>query len=139
MIGVPWFSIFTLLTETLVTAGVLYIFYTAYYTGIFPRILTAVVLSYEVLFNISYMVSRVSVQAQAAASDTPLEIALAIFHGTFSLVMFLLLLVYMTLAWRRYASGANFFLEHRTLTISFLVAWMIAILSGYAFFCISYL
>ena len=131
--GVPWFSTFTLLTEVLVTTGVLYVFYQAYYFNIFSRAVAGIVLGYETLFNITYMASRISSHVEKIpGTESPLHIALAVFHGIFSLIMFVLLVVFMYMAWRAYEQGINYFHVHKNLTIAFLVAWMIAIASGFA-------
>ena len=137
--GIPWFSTFTLATETLVTAGVLYVFYQAYYFNAFSRAVAGVVLGYETLFNITYMASRVSSHVEKIpGTESPLHIALAIFHGIFSLLMFILLLVFMYLAWRAYDNGINYFHVHKRITLAFLIAWMIAIISGFAFYYETY-
>ncbi|KKU52049.1 MAG: hypothetical protein A3A28_03680 [Candidatus Sungbacteria bacterium RIFCSPLOWO2_01_FULL_47_32] len=139
MNGIPWYSTFTLGTELLVTLGVFYIIYSAYRKNVFPFALTAFVLSYEILFNISYMVYRTfSHQESASHVDSSFHIAVAIFHGIFSLLMFISLVVFMAIAWKKYRAGINFFREHSTLTKVFLVSWLIAVLSGALFYYEAY-
>jgi heme A synthase len=70
--------------------------------------------------------------------DSSFHIAIAIFHGTFSLIMFVLLLVFMFFAWKGYRSGKNYFRVHKRLTIIFLISWMIAVLSGFLFYYEAY-
>lgn len=140
MENIPWFSTFTLFTEVLVTAGLFYVFYSGYFKNKFPFRLTAAVLAYEALFNISYMTYRAFTHVDSTAHPhSPLHIGVAIFHGTFSLLMFILLIIFMIVAWKSYARGANYFQEHKRLTIIFLAAWMVAILSGILFYYEAYL
>ena len=136
---IPWFSTFTLFTEILVTAGVLYIFYQAKTKNIFHYKTAAAVLGYEILFNISYMASRTGGHIKSARFEQPWEIALAAFHGIFSLLMFLALLVFMALAWKNYKKGVNYFLVHKTLTGWFIGFWLLAVISGIVFYVVSYL
>lgn len=140
MNGIPLYSTFTLGTETLITICIFYVFYRAYFYNTFPHILAGIVLGYEILFNISYMVSRVVTHVDSTAPPhSGFHIAVAIFHGSFALLMFVLLLMYMFFAWRAYDKGINYFELHKKLTIAFLIAWMIAILSGFLFYYEAYL
>ena len=139
MNNIPWFSTFTLLTETIVTASILYIFYSAYFKNEFKFRLVSLTIGYEVLFNISYMAYRALTHIDSAARpDSAFHIALAAFHGIFSLLMFVLLLVFMLLAWRNYKQGINYFREHRKIVLVFLISWLIAVLSGYVFYYEAY-
>jgi heme A synthase len=139
MSDIPWFSTFTVFTEAAVTAAVLYVVYSGYAKNKFPVVIAAVALTYEVLFNISYMASRLFTHEDSAQyPDSSFHIAIAIFHGTFSLIMFVLLLVFMFFAWRGYRSGKNYFRIHRRLTIVFLISWMVAVLSGFLFYYEAY-
>lgn len=138
MQNVPWFSTFTLFTEILVTASVLYIFYQAKNKNIFHYKLVAVTLAYEILFNISYMFSRAGGHIKSSRFESGGEVALAAFHGIFSLLMFSGLLVFMALAWKNYKKGVNYFLAHKTLTGWFTGLWLLAVASGIAFYFVSY-
>ena len=131
----------TLITELGVTAAVVYIIRKTYTTGTFLRRLAFGVLAYEVVVNISYMSYRAleHLPEHADKAHEPFELALAIFHGTFSLVMFLALILFFVIAAKRYAAGENYFSAHPKLTVSFLVAWSISILSGALFFVLLYL
>lgn len=135
---IPLFSAFTLCTELLVTASVYYIIWKAYTTGHFMRLFAFGVLGYEVLFNISYMLSR-ELQEGSAEVFNPYQTTLAIFHGTFSLCMFAALVIFFLLAARGYRRGENYFLLRRHLTGAFVIAWGISILSGITFFASLYL
>src|SRR4051812_27690607 len=117
MQGIPWFSTFTLVTEALVTASVIYILYSGYYKNKFPGVLAGITLGYEALFNISYMAYRALTHEEASGhTDSPFHIGIAIFHGSFSLLMFVLLIVFMLFAWKSYKKGINFFQNHKKLT-----------------------
>lgn len=135
---IPFWSIFTLCTELAVTASVYFIIWKAYRTGVFLRTLAFVTLGYEVLFNISYMLSR-ELGAQSTQVYSPYETGLAIFHGIFSLIMFVTLAVFFIFSARGYARGENYFLLRPKLTGTFVAAWGVSILSGMAFFASLYL
>ncbi len=111
----PFWSVVTLMTELGVTAVVFFVIWRAATTGRFSRLLAFGVLAYEVLFNISYMVSRAGKHVSEVSEGTEPagEIALAIFHGTFSLLMFVSLIVFFLTAARAYARGENYFAAHR--------------------------
>ncbi len=134
---IPWFSTFTLFTELIVTASVLYIFYSGYKKNRFPYTLVLITLLYETFVNIGYMASR-ALEGETEPSGAGWYIALAAFHGIFSLAMFLGLIVFMILAWRNYKKGINYFAVHPTLTRWFIALWLIAILSGISFYFTSY-
>ncbi len=134
---IPLWSIVTLATELVVTASVLAIIWRAYATGRFMTMFAWWVLGYEFLFNVSYMASR---EAHAATRTLdPYLTGLAIFHGVFSLVMFLSLVIFFFVAWRRYGRGENFFAIHPRFTVLFVTAWSISILSGVLLFVQLYL
>ena len=136
---IPWFSTFTLFTELLVTASILYVFYSAYRYNKFPYKLVAATLTYEILFNISYMASRALGGKNPGKLAGSYIIDVAIFHGPFSLLMFLALLVFMAMAWRNYKKGLNYFRLHKNFTFTFILLWLIAIASGFAFYYVAYL
>ena len=136
--NIPLWSVATLLTELVVTASVYFIIWKGYRTGIFLRLFAFGILTYEALFNVSYMFSRVS-GVQGAVTYSPFEIALAIFHGIFSIIMFVTLIAFFLLAARVYSRGENYFLTQKKLTIAFVAAWGISILSGIIFFISLYI
>ena len=136
----PIWSVVTLFTELVVTGVVLWVIRTGYRDGNFLRKWAFGVLIYEVVFNISYMLSRsLSHKNEDIASEKTGEVALAIFHGIFSLFMFLSLIIFFLVAAKRYGQGENFFLGHRKLTVSFVIAWLISVFSGILFFVRLYL
>jgi hypothetical protein len=136
---IPILSIVTLLTELVITASVYFIIWKAYRTGAFMRRLAFAILGYELLFNISYMLSRELGVDESTVVYNPYETGLAIFHGTFSLLMFVMLFVFFIMAARAYRRGENYFLIHPRLTWSFVLAWGVSILSGIAFFASLYI
>lgn len=138
---VPFFSIFALVAEFCVTGIIFYVIWTAISNVRFNRKLAFGVLAYELVFNISYMVMK-SLGDGGNTSETVksgTDIALAIFHGTFSLVMFISLVIFFVVASRHYAKGENFFVHHHRLTSVFLYAWGISVFSGALFFIRLYL
>ena len=135
---IPLFRTITLFTELLVTVSILYIFYSGYKKNKFPFTLAACTLAYEILFNISYMASRVLSGENPGTLQPPAIIALAIFHGIFSLLMFLALLVFIILAWINYKKGLNYFLLHKNFTKVFIFLWLIAVISGIVFYFVTY-
>lgn len=136
----PLSSTLILLAEVVVSVFVYGLIWYGYARGIFFRWVAYGVLFYEIIFNISYMLSRLLGQVGPSLGVTPpLATALAIFHGTFSIIMFLALIAFFVFASRGYARGDNFFRMHRALTITFATAWGIAVLSGILFYFVLYL
>ena len=133
----PLYSTVSLVTELFVSAGIVTAIVQAYRTGIFRRRLVALTLTYEALFNVSYMIYRVLTHGHEEI-ESRFEIGLAIFHGTLSLAMFIALIAFMIVAWKRYAKGENFFRKHRVMTGVFLVLWALSILSGILFYFVEY-
>lgn len=133
----PLQSTITLFAEIFVTCIVLYVFYAAYTRGRFIRPLVVFALGYEIVFNISYMILRMATHV-STSSDTPFEIALAALHGTLSLIMFIGLIVFFVVAWRKYARGINHFRAHTKLTIVFVIFWLVSVLSGVVFYLVEY-
>jgi hypothetical protein len=102
----PLHSTITLCAEIVVSVIVLYSIYRGYTKGKFPAILAGVALLYEVIFNVTYMVSRLGAQTDNQFI-TPVDLALAITHGTLSLIMFIALIVFFMLAWVGYRRGRH--------------------------------
>lgn len=138
MNGIPWFSTLTLVTELVITISILFIFYNAYKYNKFYYGFTAAVLAYEALINVGYMTRSLFDHTVGKKITSPYYIVLAAFHGSFSLLMFILLLVFMFFAWRNYKKGINFFLVHKKLTITFLISWMVAVITGFLFYYLLY-
>jgi len=88
-------------------------------------------LAFELFINISYMVSRAVVIAQN--DPEPLSTWIGVvgaLHGVLSLVMFVGLIVLALLATRAFRRGEVFFQKHRTLSLVFIVLWLISVGSG---------
>lgn len=134
----PLFSTITLCTELVISTVIYYTLYQGYKHNKFPTIPAAIALLYEIIFNISYMASRVPSQANAAHVASPFLIGLAIIHGTLSLLMFLSLVVFFVFAWSRYRKGVNYFASHKVLTWLFLIFWTFSIVSGVLFYFVEY-
>jgi len=137
----PLLSIFTLIAEFCVTGIVFYVIWKAVAEVKFNKKLGFGVLLYETIFNISYMVMR----SLDHANENPQTVeksgenVLGMFHGIFSLLMFLTLVVFFVVAERHYAKGENFFVHHHRMTRLFLSAWGVSVLSGAFLFVRLYL
>lgn len=134
---IPFYSAFTAVTELAVTAAIFYVFYRAIEQDAFEGALLAGAITYEIVFNISYMTARLFTHDHTSAHPDWM-VALLAAHGTLSLVMFVGLLVFSAFAWRRHREGANLFAERRGLTIAFVAFWTVSILSGEAVFVLEY-
>ncbi|HEX7041740.1 MAG TPA: hypothetical protein VF189_00680 [Patescibacteria group bacterium] len=135
----PLYSTITLFAEIIVSFIVYYSLYSGYKHNKFPTKLAFGALIYELVFNITYMASRVPAQAKSARLETPFIIGLAIVHGLLSLIMFVALIVFFIFAWTRYRKGINYFHAHKILTFTFLFFWTFSIVSGVLFYIIEYL
>ncbi|HTM68281.1 MAG TPA: hypothetical protein VL426_03180 [Candidatus Binatia bacterium] len=133
----PIYSTVSLVTELFVSAGIVTAIVQAYRKNVFRKRLVLLTLAYETLFNVSYMIYRVLTHEEEP-HESKIDVGLAIFHGTLSLAMFIALIVFMIIAWKRYAKGVNFFRAHRILTGMFLFLWALSILSGIAFYFVEY-
>lgn len=134
----PLFSTITLFTELLVSFAVYFSIYKGYRFGKFPTKIAFAALSYETIFNISYMFSRVPAHAKASKATPPFLVILAIVHGVLSLIMFVSLVVFFILAWRSYKKEKNYFLDHKRITFTFLFFWTFSIISGILFYLLEY-
>ena len=137
--AIPIYSTITLITELFITAAVLYIFYSGYNKNKFPVVLAVIAVGYETLLNISYMVYRALTHSESSSVESTFEIALAIFHGTLSLVMFVTLVIFLFLAWKNYKNGINFFEKHKLASVTFILLWLSSVVSGILFYIIEYL
>lgn len=135
--AIPWFSAFTAITELFVTAAVFYVIYAAIYEDVFHGRLLAGALAYEVLFNITYMVSRLFTHSETTA-HADWMVGLLAGHGILSLIMFIGLVALSIVAYRWHRDGRNLFAERSALTGVFVVLWAVSILSGEAIFLLEY-
>ncbi len=132
----PLYSTITLFAELVISACVYYVIFQGYTKGVFKKWIAWGALSYEILFNMSYMAMRAGAHLNEHVDK--LALGFAIVHGTLSLVMFISLVMFFILASRGYARGENYFLAHRTLTVLFTIFWTLSILSGVSFYLIEY-
>jgi uncharacterized membrane protein YozB (DUF420 family) len=137
MDAIPWFSTFTASTELAVTAAVFYVFHRAIEHGEFAGRVLGAAIAYEVLFNISYMTSRLFTHDHGTHHADWMVATLA-GHGALSLAMFVGLLVFSFLAWRGHRQGRNVFAEHQRWTAAFAGLWMVSLLSGEIVFLFEY-
>ena len=133
----PLYSSFTLFTEIIITIAILYTFYSGYKKNKFPTKIAFAALIYETFFNVSYMTMRIFTHEEKPHEVDP-DAWLAATHGITSLLMFILLIIFILLAWKNYKKGINYFKKHKIITFLFLFFWMIAILSGIAFYIAEY-
>jgi len=141
---IPAFSLFSAISELLVTAGVLFVVRRNWTRRLFPFGVFLSVALFEGLVNVMYMAHRASEAASApghaAAStlSTGMKIAFAA-HGLLSLLAYLVFVVLGTFAHQEQDKGRWFFRERPALTWTFLVGWTISIVSGEAIFALRYL
>ncbi len=134
----PLYSTITLCAEFIVSGAIFYALWSGWVRNRFPQKIVIAALSYEVLFNISYMVFRTA-QDREDAFLPPAVVALAAFHGILSLIMFLTLLAFFFTAWKRYRAGINFFKTNPRLMLTFGVFWTLSVLSGALLYVLTYL
>lgn len=128
----PLFSTFSALTEILVTAVVLWFFYRALKFSDYRFGIMTGALVYETGFNITYMVSRLFVHEEGIThTHAPWVTWFVAFHGSLSLLMFIGLIWIVVWSRRQRKLGdANPLLARRGLSMTFLVLWMISVITG---------
>lgn len=137
--SIPPFSIFSAISELLVTAGVFWIIRRNWTQRSFPLAAFLTVALFEALVNVLYMANRAAV---AATGAEPLSRGLKLFfaaHGTLSLLAYLVFVVLGVFAYQEQRVGRFFFREHPALTWTFLAVWTVSIVSGEAVFVVRYL
>jgi len=135
----PPFSIFSAVSELLVTAGVLFVIRRNWTRRPFPFALFLAVTLFEACVNVLYMASRASQAAVGAQTLSPaLRLAFAL-HGMLSLLAFAAFVVLGVLAHQDQKRGRWFFPEHPALTWTFLAVWIVSVGSGEALFVARYL
>lgn len=138
--NIPGFSIFSAISELFVTAGVLFVIRRNWTRRLFPFGLFLAVALFEALVNVLYMANR-SAQA-ASGSHEALSTGMKIFfaaHGILSLLAYLVFVVLGIFAHQEQKDGRFFFRERPVLTWTFLVVWMVSIVSGEVIFVMHYL
>lgn len=132
MFGNPfYFSTFSAISELFVTALVLYVIISNMRGESLRWKLLFGTLTFEILVNVAYMVNRTVV----IATNHPAPLAdwigqLGAFHGILSLVMLIGLIIIAIIAFRASQRNIQYFQEHRTLSIVFIVLWLISVGSG---------
>lgn len=136
---IPAFSIFSALSELLVTAGVFVVIRRNWTRRGFPLSLFLTVCLFEALVNVMYMASRAS--AAAAGHDSVsqgMKIFFAV-HGLLSLLAYIAFVILGILAYQEQRRGRFFFRERPALTWVFLAVWTVSIVSGEVIFVARYL
>ncbi len=140
--SIPAFSLFSAISELLVTAGVLFVVRRNWTRRHFPFAIFLSVALFEGLVNVMYMAGRASEASAAHAASAALPVGMKIgfaAHGLLSLFAYLVFVVLGTLAHQAQEQGRWFFRERPALTWSFLVVWMVSIVSGEVIFALRYL
>ena len=132
----PIYSSLALIAEIFVSTAIFYSFYQGYKHSKFPEKVAIAALAYETLFNISYMVYRLPAEKNGGISETRKIFGAT--HGVLSLLMFISLIVFFSLALRNYRKGVNYFRLHKYLTSIFLFFWSISVFSGIALYFVEY-
>src|SRR5688500_7843546 len=108
---IPGFSIFSALSELLVTAGVFVVVRRNWTRREFPLSLFLIVSLFEALVNVMYMANRA---AAAAAGHDPVSQGMKIFfavHGLLSLLAYIAFVILGILAYQEQRRGRYFFAE----------------------------
>jgi hypothetical protein len=135
-----YFSTFSMIAETFVTAGVLYIVLNNYFQKGFATKFAIGLCSFEFSVNMMYMITRMPGRAaQESIAHTPSPSRLSWRRTAFSRYSaFILLVVYSYLAHAAMKHGRYFFYDNKRTTAVFLVLWMTSVLSGDALYFITY-
>lgn len=137
--SIPPFSIFSAISELFVTAGVLYVVWRNWHRRTFPLPLFLALVLFEALVNVLYMAQRAAHAASGAeAVPTNMKIFFAA-HGIISLAAFIAFVVLGVLAHQDQRKQRWFFRESPTLTVIFVIVWIVSIASGEAIFVWRYL
>lgn len=132
--SVPAFSIFSALSEIVVTYIVLATVIGNLRGQPLRWKLLGGCLLFELCVNVMYMVNRASAVDASSGLAAGTKILLAV-HGITSLVMFVLLcLLYLVATFDFKAGQPTWFQRHRAGTWAFVVAWLFAVGSGEALF-----
>lgn len=140
MNAIPAFSIFSAVSELLVTAAVLYVIISNMRGDVLKWKLLFGTLAFEIFVNVSYMFYRTSaIAAETTEALTPALRTLAAFHGGLSFVMLLSLIMLSFIAYRQALLGRHYFQEHKAVSVIFIVWWLISVGSGELLFVLLYL
>jgi len=137
--SIPPFSIFSALSELLVTAGVFFVVRRNWTRRTFPGAVFLAVALFEALVNVLYMANRA---ARVSSGGDVLPTWMKLFyagHGLLSLLAYIVFVILGVFAYQDQKRGRWFFAERPALTWTFLVVWTISIVSGEAIFVARYL
>ena len=134
----PAFSIFAALSELVVTAIVYYTIVSHLRGKPFRFKLLGFAILFEAVVNVSYMVTRF------VGTESPVHLSaqiklFATVHGTFSMLVFIWLIILFFLASSSAKLEQNFFRDHRLMTYVFLFLWGVSVASGELMFLMVYL
>lgn len=132
----PAYSTFAVIAEPFVTVAIFYTFYQGFRHNKFPKNIAFGAVLYETLFNISYMFYKLP--DHFSRFNKTWYTVLGATHGILSLLMFIGLIVFISLAYKNYAKGTNYFREHKYITFTFLSFWLVALFTGFALYYTSY-
>ena len=136
---VPPFSLFSAVSELVVTACVIVVVARNWNRRTFPLGLFLAIALFEALVNVMYMASRTAHAASGAESIAPgMRLGFAL-HGMLSLGAYLWFVVLGVIAWVNQQGGRFWFREHRVHTVAFLTVWAISVISGETIFVLRYL
>ena len=132
--NIPMFSIFSAVSEILVTIIVLYTVAGNLRGGPLRWRLLGACLLFEVCVNVVYMVHRAG-QVDAGPELSAMLSTLMMIHGILSLVMLMgLILIYLISTFDFKAGHPTWFQRHRAATWAFIFLWLLSVGSGEAVF-----
>jgi len=137
-VAAPLYSTAALFAEIIISAIVLYIFYSSFKQNRLPYRLVVFALIYETFFNVGYMVYKTLNHSVPQSAYSRLYLVLGMCHGILSLVMFIVLIIFLMIAWKNYRKKINYFKKHTALTIIFLILWLISVMSGILLYYVAY-
>ena len=136
---IPPFSIFSAVSELIVTAAVFYLVRLNWTRRPFPLPLFLGVALFEALVNVVYMANRAARASTGADAIAPAMKVFFAAHGMLSLLAYLVFVVLAVFAWQDQRAGRWFFRDRPVLTWSFLAAWTVSVVSGEVLFVLRYL
>lgn len=129
--AVPPFSHFTAASELFVTAAVFYFFFMAMRRNDYRWGLVTITIAFETLVNITYMASRLTQHTTSGVDHPAWVTALLAGHGVLALAMFLGLVAYVVVAFRKVrVERDNLLARRKGMSYAFLVLWGLSVLSG---------
>ncbi|NTW22449.1 hypothetical protein HGA34_02795 [Candidatus Falkowbacteria bacterium] len=126
---IPIASTITLIMELIIGFLIYFIVFQGYKNNKFSSKLAFFAISYEIVFNVGYMVYRTVVKPSTAQLGGALK-GVAAAHGILSLIMLIAVVALFLKASKEYAKNTNYFAAHRMQTCLFVLLWSISLLSG---------